>query len=78
MSTITKTNAQHKHEGTCNVMEAKNIRDRMVNNPGMLDHTGVADTVLSIMSLNSKTYYYEVFLASTLDFVHKHLHCQHR
>ena len=45
-------------------MEARNIRDRLVKKPGMLDHTGVADSMLSMMSVNSKTYYYQVLLVS--------------
>ena len=54
-------------------MEARNIRDRMVKKPGMLDHTGVADSMLSMMSVNSKTYYYHVLLISKLDLLHKNL-----
>ena len=43
-------------------MEARNIRDRLVKKPGMLDHTGVEDSMLRIMSVNCKTYYYQVRL----------------
>ena len=54
-------------------METKNIRDCMVKRPGMLDHTGVADSMLSMMSLNSKTNYYHVLWISKLDLLHKNL-----
>ena len=43
-------------------METRNIRDRLVKKPGMLDHTGVEDCALSMISVNSKTYYYQVLL----------------
>ena len=43
-------------------METKNIRDRLVKKPGMLDHTGVEDSMLCMMSVNCKTYYYQVLL----------------
>ena len=41
-------------------METNNLRDCLVKKPGMLDHTGVADSLLSMTSVNSKTYYYQV------------------
>ena len=43
-------------------METRSIRDRLVKKPGMLDHTGVEDSMLSMMSVNSKTYYYQVLV----------------
>jgi len=43
-------------------MEARNIRDRLVKKQGMLDHTGVEDSTLRVMSMKCKTYYYQVLL----------------
>ena len=43
-------------------METSSIRDRLVKEPGMLDHTGVEDSMLCMMSVNCKTYYYHARL----------------
>ena len=43
-------------------MEARHIRYRLVKMPGMLDHTGVEGSMLSMMSVNFKTHYYQVLL----------------
>ena len=43
-------------------METRHIRDRLVKKPGTLDHTGVEDSMLSMMSVNGKTYHYRVLL----------------
>ena len=42
--------------------EARHIRYRLVKKPGMLDHTGVEGSMLSMMSVNFKTHYYQVLL----------------
>ena len=49
-------------------MEMRDLRDRMVKKPGMLDHSGVDDAVLSMMSVNSKTWYYHVLWIQNLIF----------
>ena len=43
-------------------METRSIRDRLVKRPGTLDQTGVEDSMLCMMSVNCKTYYYLVLL----------------
>ena len=53
---------KHKHKHKFKVMEARNIRDRLVKKPGMLDHTGVEDSMLCMMSMKCNTYYYQVLL----------------
>ena len=54
-------------------METRNIRDRLVKKPGTLDRTGVEDSTLCMMSVNSKTYYDQVLLDWNSDFFEQNL-----